>query len=63
MSKAKTLTSGYKEIEAKTFDIAHDVPYLVLLAQCWAHWPRSSPADGPRLLVLDPLGPVDGLYS
>ena len=22
----------------------------------WAHWPRSSPADGSSLLVLDPLG-------
>ena len=31
MSKAKPLTSGYKEIEAKTFEIAHDVPYLVRL--------------------------------
>ena len=49
MSKAKTLTSGYKEIEAKTFDIAHDVPYLVRLGALATFQPRRrAPPPGPR---------------
>ena len=49
MSNAKPSTSGYKEIEAKTFDIAHDVPYLVLLGALATFQPRRrAPPPGPR---------------